>query len=257
MPLSRSVASKNLLRMPGDRVYQTLICIVLFLLPATAFADQDIQVSVMGADGAIVTYEIALNDRPLDKILISMEEGLPTRIAYTTELWQERSRWFDKLVMTELKEFVLRHDPWSGGYELESDDIAERSFIEEEDLVLWLGGQGPMEIPFPSTPSPQNTFYLSVSAHVEPLSAEQVGAVERWLGGGEEESGGEGDRCGAVSHGRNSKWIPRWGFRKPAGSGARRSIARTARRAARSKSGEPLDRSTRTRSTRPSARIWK
>jgi hypothetical protein len=151
---------------------------------------QDLLVRIGGAEPRSVTLEIDLHDRAVTKVLSSLQEGLPVEVSYEVEVWQERSRWFDRLVVSEPIAYLIRVDPWSDEFRVDAEGFPSRTFPTEADLEAWLRGQGPFEIAADPPLGTGRSYYLAVRAAVVPLTEEQVGAVERWLGGG------SGDRKG-------------------------------------------------------------
>ena len=194
MPLFTEAAHKSL-RQPSG----IAICLLLLALasnPSLADDQPDLEVAVLAAEMEILTYEVSLGEKPVEKIFASLDDGLPTRVGYAVELWQRRARWFDRLVAADFLEFTIRYDPWADEYLIESVDLSERVFTDEADLAGWLSRHGPLEFALDVSLEPEKLFYLAIGAHVEPLGAEQVGAVERWLGGDDEEAETEVDTHG-------------------------------------------------------------
>src|SRR5262245_11036160 len=150
--------------------------------PASA---EDVRVEVSGADPQTVTFDIALLEKPSKKVLSSLEEGLPVQVSYNVEVWQDRSRWFDRLVTNKVINFLVRVDPWSDELQVDSDDVPGRSFMTGDELVAWFGASGPFEMEANTRLDPQHRYDLAIEAIVAPLTEEQLGAVEKWLGGGD------------------------------------------------------------------------
>jgi hypothetical protein len=165
------------------RVLPLLTLLLAILAPPARAGDDDVRLSVLDAESSLVTFDLSLGEKPVRKILNALHDGVPTRVDYTLELWRRRSRWFDHLVTSQVLGFTVRHDPLSGEYFVSSRDFPARSFEREDGLVVWLEGQGPVELTVDGVLSEERRYYLAVEARIEPLGAEQVDAVEGWLQG--------------------------------------------------------------------------
>ena len=158
-------------------------CAALLVSMARPVLAVDFDLRVMAADSAAISFSVNLEGRATEKITRSLRDGFPVQVTYQIELWQVRARWFDRLVAADRFGYLIRLDPWSGDYTLESDDLPGRSFDSEDDLVAWLSDHGPLDITSRDPLLETHQFYLAGHAAIAPLTEEQVGAVERWLRG--------------------------------------------------------------------------
>lgn len=167
-------------------------CALVWASPARGA--EDIALTVFASSEEAVVYQVGLLDRPLERILEALNSGVPSRVQIVVELWRKRARWLDRLEWSVSDEFIVTHDPLLDEFEVRTGVPVWRSFAGADDLASWLMAPGPGELRPGERLRHDARYFLAAEVRIEPFTAEQMGAVERWLSG--EKDGGEGDGVG-------------------------------------------------------------
>jgi hypothetical protein len=139
----------------------------------------------------------------------AVERGLPITVRFTTELWRDRSRWFDKQIDSKVTNSRLRWVPGQRHFEI-LDTGAGRYRETFPGLDAALERLTPREVDVHDARDlqPDAPYYLAVEAALRPLTLEEFRQLDGWIDGrirGEDgepdvvtEGGGEGGVSGAV-----------------------------------------------------------
>jgi hypothetical protein len=134
-------------------------------------------------------------------ILESMRNGVPALLQYEVGVWQDRERWYDKLVRTTTFTYRIHFDNWDTLYcvsrlrERSEEDIGAGDVAELIHLVC---NQQRMKICPLGDLDNVASYYLTITAEVKSLSAERVREIDSWLGGGDESKEAGGGLLGFV-----------------------------------------------------------
>ncbi|UCE01637.1 MAG: DUF4390 domain-containing protein [Candidatus Latescibacterota bacterium] len=127
----------------------------------------------------------------------AIQSGLPTTLNYTIEVWRQRSGWWDKLEDTYEREFRLLHDVLNGEYLVNtSDETTSFSTLDSLTAAVCRFQRGSREGPEYFSPqlfSPDDRYYVVITATLAPLTVEDLNELDTWLRGtlgGREDSGG-------------------------------------------------------------------
>ena len=174
----------------------TTLAVGIILLCAVAMAHAAPLLSILNiyTEDENLCIDFYLKDA-IDRDLIqTMRNGIPTLLSYQVDVWLDRANWYDKLVKTVRYSYRMHYDNWDTLYcvsaisqhrkeEISAGDVAE--------LVHLVCNQQRMKACRLTELSPDRTYYVTISAEIQALSAERVREIDNWLGGEEaEESGG-------------------------------------------------------------------
>jgi hypothetical protein len=131
----------------------------------------------------------------IDRDLIqTMQNGIPTLLSYQIDVWLDRANWYDKLVRTVRYSYRMHYDNWDTLYCVSSISGGRKEEISAGDvaeLVHLVCNQQRLKACRLNELAPDRSYYMTISAEIQPLSAERVREIDDWLGGeNPEESGG-------------------------------------------------------------------
>jgi hypothetical protein len=140
----------------------------------------------------------------LDRELIQgMRNGIPTLLSYKVDVWLDRPNWYDKLVKSVRYSYRMKYDNWDTLYTVDAVTEDRHEVISAGDvaeLVHLVCNQQRMKTCRLNVLDPGRSYYVTISAEIEALSAERIREIDSWLGGEGEskESGGGGGMLGFV-----------------------------------------------------------
>jgi len=138
----------------------------------------------------------------LDRELIqAMRNGIPTLLSYQVDIWQDRAHWYDKLVKSVRYSYRMNYDNWDTLYTVDAVIEDQREVISAGDvaeLVHLVCNQQRMKTCRLRTLDRSRSYYVTISAEIEALSAERIREIDSWLGGDEEEETSGGGMLGFV-----------------------------------------------------------
>ncbi len=132
-------------------------------------------VTLQAATPRVQTLDLLADGR----FLALMRSGFPLRLHYRLELWQVRSRWFDRFVREVPWDAVARHDPLADDFVLIRTGGSFTRYATPEQLAAAL------EIPYTVTLQPTATgrFYFVCRLEVTTLNDTDLEELSRWLKG--------------------------------------------------------------------------
>ena len=142
-----------------------------------------------------LTIDFYLKDA-IDRDLVqSMKDGVPALLSYQVDVWLDRDNWYDKLVKSVRYSYRMHYDNWDTLYCVTAVRESRREEITAGDiaeLVHMVCNQLRMRACRMSELSPNRRYYVTISAEIQPLSAERVREIDNWLGGGNADESGSG-----------------------------------------------------------------
>lgn len=131
----------------------------------------------------------------IDRDLIqTMQNGVPALLSYQIDVWLDRANWYDKLVTTVRYSYRMHYDNWDTLYCVSTISGGRKEDISAGDvaeLVHLVCNQQRLKACRLSELRSDRSYYMTVSAEIQALSAERVKEIDDWLGGeGAEESRG-------------------------------------------------------------------
>jgi hypothetical protein len=132
----------------------------------------------------------------LDRELIqAMRNGIPTLLSYQVDIWLDRANWYDKLIKSVRYSYRMNYDNWDTLYTV--DAVAEErqeviSACDVAELVHLVCNQQRMKTCRLGMLDRGRSYYVTISAEIEALSAERIREIDSWLGGDETKKKSEG-----------------------------------------------------------------
>ena len=160
-----------------------LVTAALVLAPGPAHADFTLSIGPVSADTALVRVDFHLAD-PLpepdpDGSLVSP----PAALAYTIELWRDRSTWFDALVSQRTYGYRLEVDRVRRIYRIAQPDGGILETADRAEVVALLTEQLQVAAARLVDLSPGKHYYLAITARLTPIDLDRLEDVEAWLSG--------------------------------------------------------------------------
>ncbi len=132
----------------------------------------------------------------LDRELIqAMRNGIPTLLSYQVDVWLDRANWYDKLVKSVRYSYRMQYDNWDTLYTVNAAAEERQEVISAGDiaeLVHLVCNQQRMKTCRLGTLDRGRSYYVTISAEIEALSAERIREIDSWLGGNEKDAKSEG-----------------------------------------------------------------
>jgi hypothetical protein len=119
-------------------------------------------------------------------ILSSIKNGVPALLSYRVEVWQDRDSWYDKLVKSVTYSYKIAYDNWDTLYCVDalSQGKAETGRAKNVgELIHLLCNQRSLKACPVKELDRDGSYYVTISAAIQALSAERVKEIESWLGG--------------------------------------------------------------------------
>jgi hypothetical protein len=176
--------------MPGGRPLRNrpelLMAVLAFLLatavPSTA-GDFQVFVGDVTVDDTFVRTSFELSDPLPASDVEGPVQSPPAALAFTLELWRDRSGWFDGLVSSRTYGYRLEYDHWRAVYRVALPGGAFAETSSREDVIAILCRQ--MQVPggLVAQLKTGKTYYISVTARLTPIDINKLSEVESWLSG--------------------------------------------------------------------------
>jgi hypothetical protein len=203
---------------PGSVRLRTVILTIALALVTTRAASA-FQVTLMAphARGEWAVVDARLDDLFEDRVVQSLERGMPATIQVHAELWRRRGLWFDALENTFDASVRVRYGTWDESYHIERQGGSSLRFATLDSAETYLERPWALPVGRLATLPPTARHYVVVTVTLKPFSAEDAREVEGWMSG---EPGG--DHSGEVTE------LPRGVFdalRNVSGFGDRRARA--------------------------------
>jgi hypothetical protein len=165
---------------------------VLFVLAAAAICgivcraladDFRLAISEVHADSGFVRVSFELSDPLPEADIYGPTGSTPAALAYTLELWRERSNWFDGLVSSRTYGFRLEYDHWRNLYRVVTPDGELMEISNREEIVDLLCVQDSVVGARTADLRRGKDYYFAITARLTPIDINPLGEVEGWLSG--------------------------------------------------------------------------
>jgi hypothetical protein len=166
-----------------------LVCALGVASPAAA--DPELSLEQAEYEVKRLNFRFALKGFFDEELQASLESGLPATLLLRWSLYEKREAWWDRDLVDGHLNFRIYYDLLEASYEL--FDGRGRSVARCADLArleLELETWRPLAVVLPGSLDPEHNYRLDLEARLEPLPAEEIRDLERWLRG--EDSGGRG-----------------------------------------------------------------
>jgi hypothetical protein len=157
-------------------------CAVCLAGPAAPAFAGDLQVEVAGGDSLTLRITVQRANPLPEFVEERLERGIPATVGFQVDVWRDRSVWFDARELTQVEEFKLTRDAWTGTYKLiGADGTRSADSLSTIESIL---AEREFRVPVsPGWCNGSSTRWVVVTAVVIPLTAKDLGEVEDWLVG--------------------------------------------------------------------------
>jgi hypothetical protein len=162
-----------------------LACVVLSAASVCAAQPLLSLMGVKGQDGYLC-LDFYLKNAFEKDLLSSIKNGVPALLVYQVRIWEDRANWYDKLVKSMTYSYKIAFDNWDTVYCV--DAVAEerqntgRAHTKADLVDMLCSHDGFKTCPLAEL-NTTATYYVTISAAIQSLSAERVREIESWLGG--------------------------------------------------------------------------
>jgi hypothetical protein len=126
--------------------------------------------------------------------LASIKNGVPALLSYKVEVWEDKANWYDKLVSTFTYSYKIAYDNWDTLFAIDAVSQGRQETGKARnvaDLIHMVCNQKKFQTCSISHLNRDASYYVTIQAAIQSLSAERVREVESWLGGGDSGGGRE------------------------------------------------------------------
>ncbi|HUK63790.1 MAG TPA: DUF4390 domain-containing protein [Dongiaceae bacterium] len=161
------------------------LALALARLAGDAGVASAFQVSLMAphARGEWAVVDARLDDLFEDRVVQSLERGMPATIQVHAELWRRRGLWFDALVNTFDASVRVRYGTWDESYHVERQGGPPLRFATLDSAETYLERPWALPVGRLAALSAGARHYVVVTVTLKPLTAEDVREVEGWMSG--------------------------------------------------------------------------
>ncbi len=168
---------------------------LLFLLclgaASPALAAPELSLERGASEAGRLNFRFALSGFFDEELQASLESGLPATLLLRWSLFEHREAWWDRDLVDGHLNFRIYYDLLESSYEL--FDGRGRSVARCADLSmleLELEKWRPLSVPLSGSLKSEGRYRIDLEARLEPLPADEIRDLERWLHGGDSERGG-------------------------------------------------------------------
>ncbi len=184
MRFPRRAAPAALSPRRGDLVTGAVL-LLLLLLAAPAARGEEFRVAIDGvaADSGFVTIDFTLNDPLPEADELGPKNSPPAALAYTVELWRDRSGWFDGLVSSRTYGYRLDYDHLRNLYRIVPPGGGVVETGRRADVAALICRQIRVPVNRIDVLDPGKKYYVTVTARLSPIDINKLGEAEGWLSG--------------------------------------------------------------------------
>jgi hypothetical protein len=173
-----------------------LVCAVLSIASACA-AQPLLSILSLYNEDNYLCVDFYLKNALGKDLLASVRNGVPALLVYQVRVWEDRANWYDRIVKSMTYSYKIAFDNWDTLYCVDAvvqdrKDTGRAETVAE--LVHLLCNQKKLKACPIGELSSAASYYVTISAAVQSLSAERVREIESWLDGesgqGKQEGGG-------------------------------------------------------------------
>jgi hypothetical protein len=168
--------------------------IAMALAPPTLSAAPLLNILNVYEEDEFLCVDFYLKDALDRELLQAMRNGIPTLLSYQVDVWLDRANWYDKLVQSVRYSYRMNYDNWDTLYTVNAVTADRQEVISAGDvaeLVHLVCNQQRMKTCRLGVLDRGRSYYVTISAEIEALSAERIREIDSWLGGNEKESKSE------------------------------------------------------------------
>lgn len=151
--------------------------------PAPAAERGSLAIRAVGVERGWVTARLELVDAFDADMRASLASGLPTTVRFTTELWQQRSRWFDRQVSSRIASFRIQWDPGERVFTLTYPGPPRYDAYESLDPLLAELSTQAVRVQARGDLEDRHRYFVTAEAAIRPLTLEEFRELDGWIGG--------------------------------------------------------------------------
>ncbi|MBZ0269889.1 DUF4390 domain-containing protein [bacterium] len=151
--------------------------------PAYAADDGALAIRSLAVERGWVTAHMALVDAFDADMRASLASGLPTTVRFTTELWQQRSRWFDRQVSARVASYRIRWDPGERVFTLTYPGPPRTDAYEDLEPLLAELSVRSIRVHPRGDLGDRHRYFVTAEAAIRPLTLEEFRELDGWIGG--------------------------------------------------------------------------
>ncbi|HEX7879662.1 MAG TPA: DUF4390 domain-containing protein [Candidatus Eisenbacteria bacterium] len=165
----------------GSALALAILALGVYSRPSQAAFN--LAIGPVSSDSALVRLDFRLDDPLPDPEADGSLVSPPAALAYTIELWRDRSTWFDALVSQRTYGYRLEVDRVRRVYRVAVPDSGVIETADREELVRLLTEQVAVAAARLDDLSPGKHYYLAVTARLTPIDLDKLEDVNAWLSG--------------------------------------------------------------------------
>ncbi len=143
----------------------------------------ELRVDEIGVDRGLVTARVVLVDAFDSDTRASIVSGLPITVRFTTEIWRERRRWFDKQLDARVTTYRVRWDPGERVFTLTHPGRPRRDVYEALDPLLDELAHQLLPVYARWDLEDRHQYFLILEAAIRPVTLEEFRELDGWIGG--------------------------------------------------------------------------
>ncbi len=156
-----------------------------------ALASPELTLERSESEATKLNFRFALSGFFDEELQASLESGLPATLLLRWTLFEHRDAWWDRELVDGHLNFRIYYDLLESSYEL--FDGRGRSVARCADLSmleLELEKWRPLSVTLPGSLKRDGRYRLDLEARLEPLPADEIRDLERWLHGRDSDDSG-------------------------------------------------------------------
>jgi hypothetical protein len=158
------------------------LALLALLVPGDAGAF-DLAVSMPRERNGFLYVDTRVREPFGERIGESLARGMPATLYIHTELWRQRSGWFDRLESSFDASVRVRYEVWSERFRLERAGAPPVTVGSIDSVEVFLSRPWSLPVGRIGRIHPRGRYYVVVYATLKPLSVEDMAEVEGWLSG--------------------------------------------------------------------------
>jgi Domain of unknown function (DUF4390) len=181
-PISPSPSESRMLSRRRRRIVPFALLALVALAPPARAAELVVdRLAVSKGELCADVHLVDLFDTRTRNVVAS---GLPITVRFATELWRDRSHWFDENVDARLESFRIRWDPGEKTYTLSHPGPGARvdEFEGLDELLDEVSHRVLVVHPFGALDA-QSRYFVAIEVAVRPLTLQEFRDLDGWVEG--------------------------------------------------------------------------
>jgi len=170
----------------------------LAFLPSVCASQPLLSILSLYSEDGHLCVDFYLKNALEKETLNSIRNGVPALLSYKVEVWEDKANWYDRMLNTVTYSYKIAYDNWDTLFTIDAITQGRQETGRARnvaDLIHMVCNQKKFETCPISTLNRDDSYYVTIQAAIQSLSAERVKEIESWLGGGD---GGEEREAGGL-----------------------------------------------------------